>query len=127
MLHVGQGCGVRAKSRGGAVNAYRKINSHFSAALHLIWCTSNLFQKTYGPNVPSGGLNFFLYLISHLAVVGAHEDTEMRFRKRCFALLKAGRDWTFMVERLWIEYALKGGNYRQMEDAGNHVLRDFMA
>jgi len=32
-----------------------------------------------------------------------------------------------LVERLWIEYALKVGNYRQMEDAVNQALGDFVA
>jgi hypothetical protein len=40
-------------------------------------------------DIPPGGIKF---LFSSLAVVGAHEDAETRFRKRRFALSKTGSD-----------------------------------
>jgi hypothetical protein len=43
------------------------------------------------PNEPPGKIIFFIYLISSFALAGALEDTEMRFRKRRFALSWTGR------------------------------------
>ena len=32
-----------------------------------------------------------------------------------------------LIERAWFEYAPSGVNYRQMEDAENQAVRDFLA